>query len=306
MWQILTPLKTAADMINIPRQLIYRDRTELSDYLVCNELNQAIYDALKSIPAGSWLERLFKPSTLSDEEILSIFNDAYCLCIEMSCDAWFKAPASRNDDNTRFGYVWQVALLILSVQRCCNYRAERNLSLYKDELSGPFLKVLQDFERQGRTFWADFTPVLPDIHTLELDWEVATRGFDVEVVKRTLRLWPSYRGRLVAACKMLDALRDSPRRDMPHLLMSEGLLKRLINFWNHVSLEELNRHWRQIHDEEPQQLDEQQPDEPEAEPRNPSSADTPGDSFCNGCSGGTPFINGTRPETQVHLRGQVQ
>lgn len=269
-------------MINIPRQLIYQDRTELSDYLVGNELNQAIYDALKSIKSRSLMERIMGVPMLNDDDILAVFNDAYCLCIEMSCDAWFKAPDARSGVNTRFGYAWQVALLILSVQRCCNCRAERHLARYKDELSGPFLKVLQDFERKGRTFWADFTPVLPDIHTLELDWEVATKGFDAEVVKRTLRLWPSYQLRCTVARKMLDALRNSPRRDMPHLLMSARLLNRLINFWDGVSLKEWIRNRVEEHDNGLRQLAEQPLAEqhPAAEPQpqpEPQAASVPSD-----------------------------
>lgn len=248
-------------MIKIPRQLIYQDRTELSDYLVGNELNQAIYDALKSIKCRSLMGRFMGVPMLKDDDMLAIFNDAYCLCIEMSNDAWFRAPDSRNEVNTRFGYAWQVALLILSVQRCCDRHAERHLARYKDELSGPFLKVQRDFERQGRTFWADFTPVLPDIHALELDWEVAMRGFDVEIVKRTLRLWPSYKDRCVVARTMLDALRNSPRRDMPHLLMSARLLNRFIDFWEGISLKEWVRNRMEEYDDGPQPTPGAQPKE---------------------------------------------
>lgn len=264
-------------MINLPRQLIYQDRTELSDYLVGNELNQAIYDALKSIQSGSWWERLFKSSALSDEEILSIFNDAYYLCIIICNDKHFKPYPRLLDEKGISHYAWYVALVVLSLQRHPNENAERHCVYYADSVNQPFLSVLNSFRHKGRNFWMDFAPMVPPAYKfncgLTMDWEKVTHGFDVDIIKGTLRLWPSYKDKLTVARQMLNVLRKSPRCDMPHLVMSARFLNRLIEMWNYSERNEYVYELWKNHDKEQQEFVKEvslipevpQPAEPEVE-----------------------------------------
>lgn len=272
-------------MINLPRQLIYQNRTELSDYLVGNELNQAIYDALKSIQPGSWWERLFKSSALSDEEILSIFNDAYYLCIIICNDKHFKPYPRLLDEKGIFRYAWYVALVVLSLQRHPNENAERHCVYYADSVKQPFLGVLNSFRHKGRNFWMDFAPMVPPAYKfncgLTMDWEKVTHGFDVDIIKGTLRLWPSYKDKLTVAGQMLNELRHSPRYDMPHLVMIARFLERIIEMWSYSERNEYVYELWKNHDKEQQEFVKEvslipevpQPAEPEVEEETETTSD---------------------------------
>lgn len=272
-------------MINLPRQLIYQDRTELSDYLVGNELNQAIYDALKSIQLGSWWERLFKPSSLSDEEILSIFNDAYYLCIIICNDKHFKPYPRLFADKGISLHAWHAAMVILALQRHPNENAERHCVYYADSVNQPFLGVLNSFRHKGRNFWMDFAPMVPPAYKfnyeLTMDWEKVTHGFDVDIIKGTLRLWPLYKDKLTVARQMLNVLRQSPRCDMPHLVMSARFLDRLIEMWNYSERNDYVYELWKNHDKEQQEFVKEvslipevpQPEEPEIEEETETASD---------------------------------
>ena len=103
-------------MINLPRNLVYTDRTALSDFMEENELNREIGFVLEGMlrfqcgyyPASS--------DNLVEQNMLSIFNHAYYLCTlaahDEQADTYFQ-----NCDRygARFQSV-QVALVILALQ----------------------------------------------------------------------------------------------------------------------------------------------------------------------------------------------
>lgn len=234
-------------MINLPRQLIYQDRHVLEDYTAGNELNQALYDALRSIKHPSLLQRWKGAPALSDDDILRIFNDAYYLCMVMSNDERYILHNSRFREQVSSVYAWQVALVILSLQKHLTQNAEKHLYLYKCryEITEPFLHVLDSFRKRGSTFWMNFHLQLPNVYTLEIDWEVATRGFNVDIIKGILRLWSDVRDRLSVCRKIYNELVISPRRDMPQYSMSYLFLKRMITIWERAIQYNFYRHWNQ-------------------------------------------------------------
>lgn len=234
-------------MINLPRQLIYQDRHVLEDYTAGNELNQALYDALRSIKHPSLLQRWKGVPALSDDDILRIFNDAYYLCMVMSNDERYILHNSRFREQVSSVYAWQVALVILSLQKHLTQNAKKHLYLYKcrNEITEPFLHVLDSFIKRGSAFWMNFHLQLPDVYTLEIDWEVATRGFNVDIIKGILRLWSDVYDRREVCRKIYDVLRDSPRRDMPQYSMSYLFLERMITIWERAIRYNFYRHWNQ-------------------------------------------------------------
>lgn len=232
-------------MINLPRQLIYQDRHVLEDYTAGNELNQALYDALRSIKHPSLLQRWKGVPALSDDDILRIFNDAYYLCMVMSNDERYILHNSRFREQVSSVYAWQVALVILSLQKHLTQNAKKHLYLYKcrNEITEPFLHVLDSFIKRGSAFWMNFHLQLPDVYTLEIDWEVATRGFNVDIIKGILRLWSDVRNRLSVCRKIYNELAISPRRDMPQYSMVFLYLARLMEFWRRAVMLGWNRYW---------------------------------------------------------------
>lgn len=232
-------------MINLPRQLIYQDRHVLEDYTAGNELNQALYDALRSIKHPSLIQRWKGVPALSDNDILRIFNDAYYLCMVMSNDERYILHNSRFREQVSSDYAWQAALVILSLQKHLTQNAKKHLYLYKcrNEITEPFLHVLDSFIKRGSAFWMNFHLQLPNVYTLEIDWEVATRGFNVDIIKGILRLWSDVHARLSVCGMIYDVLSNSPRRDMPQYSMSYLFLERMIKVWERAIQEVFYRHW---------------------------------------------------------------
>lgn len=219
----------------------------MEDYTAGNELNQALYDALRSIKHPSLIQRWKGVPALSDDDILRIFNDAYYLCMVMSNDERYILHNSRFREQVSSVYAWQVALVILSLQKHLTQNAKKHLYLYKcrNEITEPFLHVLDSFIKRGSAFWMNFHLQLPNVYTLEIDWEVATRGFNVDIIKGILRLWSDVRDRLSVCRKIYNELVISPRRDMPQYSMSYLFLKRMITIWERAIQYNFYRHWNQ-------------------------------------------------------------
>ena len=278
-------------MINLPRQLIYQNRTELSDYLVGNELNQAIYDALKSIQPGSWWERLFKSSALSDEEILSIFNDAYYLCILVANDGNFRKEDYTHPDGLHEFDVWQMVMTILSLQED-SWRYNR---FWEESVESTFLlrNVQSRFKDKGQTFPMKLELHVPDVDTLEMDWEIETHGFSKRIILGILGLWTEPEDKLKVCRRIYEAFCESPRRDMPHVEVDDCFFSEQMLPWSKAiyqkeweqSLKEQGL-WDWYHgcpvddwedknrnEDEPQQLDRVQPAEPEVEEETETTSD---------------------------------
>lgn len=217
-------------MINLPRQLIYQDRTELSDYLVGNELNQAIYDALKSIQPGSWWERLFKSSALSDEEILSMFNDAYYLCILAANFSVFRPEDYTYPNGSHVYDVWQMVIVILSLQKN-SLSYGHILEMLGQESCPPFRDVLNRFKGKKQTFTMNLDLHVPHVDTLDMDWEIETRGFSKRIILDILGLWTEPEEKLEVCGQIRAAFLTSPRRGMPYMEVDEFFFDERMMLW---------------------------------------------------------------------------
>ena len=206
-------------MINLPRQLIYQDRHVLEDYTAGNELNQALYDALRSIKHPSLIQRWKGVPALSDDDILRIFNDAYYLCIVMANDECC-IPHDALCARVSSEYALQVARVILSLQDCITSKI--GPYLYDDNGREPdMIACLSDVYSRFMTeecfFEMNFAIRPPEVASIELNWEVVTRGFKKEIIEGIINLWETTDDKLEICRKICSSFRNSPRQYMPYM-----------------------------------------------------------------------------------------
>ena len=176
-------------MINLPRNLVYTDRTALSDFMEENELNREIGFVLEGMlrfqcgyyPASS--------DNLVEQNMLSIFNHAYYLCTlaahDEQADTYFQ-----NCDRygARFQSV-QVALVILALQAQKTELMKKILADFEYMLNALLIQIIHKFRQQGMTFRTDFTPCPPPISKLSVDWAKVTAMFNPDKVVKIISLW---------------------------------------------------------------------------------------------------------------------
>lgn len=229
-------------MINLPKQLVYQPRRDIADYTTGNELNRALYNALKSIRHPSFFQRMMGVPALSDEDILRIFNDAYYLCIVICND--HNTSLLKNSFKDCFSaYTRQVVEVVLSLQRNSNGLADLYLRKYGAlDFGNPLSEVLLSFLSRDITFDMKFAILLPDPRTLEMDWEEETRSFDKDIIVGILDLWKDTGDKLEVCRKIYDAFCESPRRDMPSVSADFPFFENLMRPWvNEIGI----RKWRQ-------------------------------------------------------------
>lgn len=210
-------------MINLPKILIYQDRTDLQDYLDGNELNKALYDALLPLVTGnSILNMISQALSLRNVRILAAFNRAYYLCTlaDNDPDACLYIADYRNYDYDYDAY--GMALAILSLQRNPSDNVRCVLKSCKRDLIPPYCMVVQSFRDRGKTFDMNFSVRLPDLDSLVIDWEKATRGFDRSTIERLVGLGADCAESRALCRKIWDAYKASSRQNMPHVEVNDS------------------------------------------------------------------------------------
>lgn len=201
-------------MVNLPRKLVYTDRTALSDFMDENELNREIIDVLRGILSfqGSNCFPVF--SEVVEENALAIFNKAYYLCVLATND-----PESFGvfQNGCRYGtdfHGMQVALVLLSLQEKRNEQMKKILLQFTSGLNELLQKVLRKFRDNGITFRTDFSPCPPAIAQLDVDWEKVTETFSRDRMVKIISLWKTKDERKKVLHRIWDAagiLQDGAR-----------------------------------------------------------------------------------------------
>ena len=176
-------------MINLPRKLVYTDRTRLSDFMEENELNREI----RIVLAGflHFRRGYFSPVSLEmqEKEILDIFNNAYYFTILAANDVGALGFFHNCDKYGSALIGFQVALVILALQKDKNRLVRKVLKHFMHNLNPLLNDVLVKFKSQDKSFFTDFSPCPPAVSQLNVDWEEVTDSFSREKVVKILSLW---------------------------------------------------------------------------------------------------------------------
>ena len=195
-------------MINLPRKLIYQPRTDIKDYIEGNKLNKALYEYLDkelSLLKDPRFGRKMVDKTWRDIYILRFFNDAYYFCILASCDNRAMDFFRKEKDE----YVFQISLVILSLQQCKNDLVERVLEQSKGELKPSYKAIIEAFRKEGITFRMNLRPMLPDLNNPSVDWQLLTDNFSQKVIPNVIELWKEEDKKRKVCSNIWDAFRNS-------------------------------------------------------------------------------------------------
>lgn len=176
-------------MINLPRKLVYTDKTNLSDFTEENELNRDIRDVLEGYL--QFRRGYFSPvvPAMQEKEILDIFNNAYYFAVLAANDAG-ALDFFRNCDKYGSAMIgFQVTLVILALQKNKNDLVRKVLKNFMHKLNPLLNGVLLKFESAGQLMSMDLSPCPPAIGQLEVDWEDVTASFNRDKVLKILSLW---------------------------------------------------------------------------------------------------------------------
>ena len=176
-------------MINLPRNLVYTDRTSLSAFMDENELNREIGFVLEGILRFQC--GYYAPATdeFVEKNILCIFNTAYYMAILATHDT--EAPGFfQNCD--KYGSAFhglQVALVMLALQEEKSEQTKMILANMESVLNPLLLQLILKCREEGKTYRMDFSPCPPAVSNLSVDWEKATGNFNPEKVVKIISLW---------------------------------------------------------------------------------------------------------------------
>lgn len=176
-------------MNNLPRKLIYQDRTALSDFTGENELYREISGVLEGLLHSQPGPHIAAFPAMLEQEILEMFNNAHYYAVLATNDA------GALDFFRNFGkYVgsmldFQVALLILVLQKDKNELQRKVLKQFVRHLNPLLSAVMVKYKSQNRLFTHNLTPCPPPVARLDIDWDEATASFSRDKVEKILSLW---------------------------------------------------------------------------------------------------------------------
>lgn len=176
-------------MINLPRQLVYTDRTALSDFVDANELNREIAFVLEGILSFQCSQFAPVVEGMVEKNMLSIFNNAHYLAILATHDAQAMDFFLNCDKYGSAFHGVQVALVILALQAEKTEQTRNILGHFECMLNPLLMQVILKFRSQGRTFQTDFSPCPPPVAGLAVDWEKVTAMFNPDKVVKIISLW---------------------------------------------------------------------------------------------------------------------
>ena len=176
-------------MINLPRKLVYTDRTRLSDFMEENELNREIGFVLEGILRFQCNYFSPTPDGFIENNMLSIFNNAYYLSILAANDTEALDFFQNCDKYGSAFHGVQVALIILSLQEEKNEQMKKILGHFECLLNPLLMQVIHKYRAKGQTFSLDFSPCPPPVSQLTVDWEKVTAMFNPEKVVKIISLW---------------------------------------------------------------------------------------------------------------------
>ena len=176
-------------MINLPRNLVYTDRTALTDFTEENGLYREIAFVLEGILQFQCSYYAPASSELVEKNILCIFNNAYYMAILATHDA--EAPLFfQNYDKYGSGFhSMQVALVLLALQEEKSEQTKMILTNMESVLNPLLLQLILKCREEGKTYRMDFSPCPPPVSSLKVDWEKATGNFNPEKVVKIISLW---------------------------------------------------------------------------------------------------------------------
>ena len=176
-------------MINLPRNLVYTDRTALTDFTDENGLYREIAFVLEGILQFQCSYYAPASSELVEKNILCIFNNAYYMAILATHDA--EAPLFfQNYDKYGSGFhSMQVALVLLALQEEKTEQTKMILAIMERVLNPLLLQLILKCREEKKTYRMDFSPCPPPVSSLKVDWEKATGNFNPEKVVKIISLW---------------------------------------------------------------------------------------------------------------------
>lgn len=178
-------------MINLPRKLVYTDRTCLSDFTEENELYREIAFVLEGILRFQCNYFSQESDGALEKNMLSIFNNGFYLSILATNDAQAMDFFMNCDKYGSAFHGVQVALVMLALQDKKNEQTKKILGKFECMLNPLLMQVIHKFRSQGRTFCLDFSPCPPMVAQLRVDWEEVTGMFNPDKVLKIISLWKS-------------------------------------------------------------------------------------------------------------------
>lgn len=178
-------------MNNLPRKLIYQDRSALSDFTGASGLYREIRDVLEGLLHSQPAPYMTALPEMREKEMLEIFNSAHYYAVLATHDAgavdFFRNLGMHVSNKLDF----QVALLILALQKDKNELQGKVLSRFVRYLNPLLSAVLVKYKSQNRLFACHLSPCPPPVASLDVDWEEATASFSLDKVEKILALWPT-------------------------------------------------------------------------------------------------------------------
>ena len=132
-------------MINLPRHLVYADRTALSDFMNENELNREIGFVLEGMLRFQCSYFAPVADGVVEKNMLAIFNNAYYLAILATHDAEAMDFFQNCDKYGSAFHGVQVALVILALQTQKTERTRKILGQFECIINQLLMQVINKF-----------------------------------------------------------------------------------------------------------------------------------------------------------------
>ena len=224
-------------MYKLSREFIYRNKSELDEFLKDNPLNDELYDIYLDIISSDkkYLSREHYVKLYVNTDIVSIFNDVYYICTrviltphpELKIEHYLHEEDRRTDDRHLTHLVFSMVYAVLSLQpeipkkirRFLNCLEKNVLSAYN--YSHKFEELIEDWTQseacpnpwddlEPRSFQSDFTPspeppAIFELRDTGVYWQWETDYYDAERIKMIVNLWSDKADKL----KILDMIEKS-------------------------------------------------------------------------------------------------